>query len=86
MIFKSVASESDLHLRRSQFAIEDQHVGAELKRTNQQLVELAAAQHRSRIDCLPSLNHLVLHHHSGGTGQFMQAPPSILPHPQSVRS
>ena len=38
------------HLRRLQLAVEDQQVRAQLQCANQKLVELAAPEHRARID------------------------------------
>src|SRR6185369_3014984 len=58
------------HLRRRQFAIEDEHVRAELECTDDEFVELATSEHCAWIDCLPSLNDRVLDDHTRGRSEL----------------
>src|SRR5262249_61347349 len=50
------------HLRGREFAVEDDHVRAELQAADDDVVELALAGQRFRIERLPALNDFVEHY------------------------
>ena len=52
------------YLRSLELSIEDEHVGAELQRANNQFIEFAAAKHCAWIDLAAALNDSILDHHS----------------------
>ncbi len=56
------------HLRGAQLAVEDEQVGAEPQGADDQLVELAAPEHRARVDGLAALDGLV-HDDQSGRGR-----------------
>src|SRR5215470_13793148 len=60
------------HLRGREFAVEDNHVSAELQAANDDVVELALAGERFRIERRAALNDLVEYGQAAGNRQLAQ--------------
>ena len=59
-------------LRRAQFLVEEEQVGAQPQAQEHDLHQLAAAEDEAGVDVLAPLDHLGDHLHPGGTGQLDQ--------------
>ena len=82
MTFRSVKSAIACAWTGRQVGIEDQHVGVELHRADQHLLQLAAADQVLRIGLGAALLHHAHHAHAGGAAQLPQlvdrGPPSAV--------